>query len=203
MKWRERKIPWKRQLLYVILCCCLLKHLLPPPPPPLISLSFHYSTYFSSVFSISSHYSIYFSSIFSISFHYSTCVSSVSNSEKIWEIRKKGKLNSEMIWKIWKTIVKWYGKYGRKPSWEEYWAMFSSYQKQALTVMISPLCRNCHDITVVLLNVELNTINLTLYLQSHIPKYLSIYIFVRITDCIQFLLYGFKKRKINTIRYYI
>jgi hypothetical protein len=24
--------------------------------------------------------------------------------------------------------------------------MFSSYQKQALTVMISPLCTNCHDI---------------------------------------------------------
>jgi ribosomal protein L33 len=23
--------------------------------------------------------------------------------------------------------------------------MFSSYQKQALTVMISPLCTNCHD----------------------------------------------------------
>jgi hypothetical protein len=27
--------------------------------------------------------------------------------------------------------------------------------------MISPLCTNCHDITVILLNVELNTINLT------------------------------------------
>jgi hypothetical protein len=39
--------------------------------------------------------------------------------------------------------------------------MFSSYQKQALTVMISPLCTNCHDITVILLNVALNTINLT------------------------------------------
>ena len=64
--------------------------------------------------------------------------------------------------------------------------MFSSYQKQALTVMISPLCRNCHDITVVLLNVELNTINLTLYLQRHIPIYLSIYIFIRIIDFIQF-----------------
>jgi hypothetical protein len=51
-------------------------------------------------------------------------------------------------------------------------------KKQALTVMISPLCTNCHDITVVLLNVELNTINLTLYLQRHIPIYLSIYIFI-------------------------
>jgi hypothetical protein len=34
--------------------------------------------------------------------------------------------------------------------------MFSSYQKQALTVMISPLCTNGHDITVILLNVALN-----------------------------------------------
>jgi hypothetical protein len=38
--------------------------------------------------------------------------------------------------------------------------MFSSYQKQALTVMISALCTNCHDIAVILLNVALNTINL-------------------------------------------
>jgi hypothetical protein len=28
--------------------------------------------------------------------------------------------------------------------------MFSNYQKQALTVMISPLLTNCHDITVIL-----------------------------------------------------
>ena len=61
--------------------------------------------------------------------------------------------------------------------WTEYWAMFSSYQKQALTVMISPLCTNCHDITVILLNVALNTINPICYLQRHIPTYLSIYIF--------------------------
>jgi hypothetical protein len=66
--------------------------------------------------------------------------------------------------------------------------MFSSYQKQALTVMISPLCTNGHDITVILLNVALNTINLTLYLQRHIPTYLCIYIFIRIVDLIQFLL---------------
>ena len=63
--------------------------------------------------------------------------------------------------------------------------MFSSYQKQPLTIMISPLCTNCHDITVILLNVELNTINLTLYLQRHIPTYLFIYIFIRIIDVIQ------------------
>jgi hypothetical protein len=45
-------------------------------------------------------------------------------------------------------------------------------------------------ITVILLNValNLNTINLTLYLQRHIPTYLSIYIFIRIIDFIQFLL---------------
>jgi hypothetical protein len=49
-------------------------------------------------------------------------------------------------------------------------------------------CTNCHDITVILLNVALNTNNLTLYLQRHIPTYLSIYIFMRIIDFIQFLL---------------
>jgi hypothetical protein len=36
------------------------------------SISFHNSTYFSSVFSISFHYWIYFSSVFSKSFHYAT-----------------------------------------------------------------------------------------------------------------------------------
>ena len=66
--------------------------------------------------------------------------------------------------------------------------MCSSYQKQALTVMISPLCTNCHDITVILLNVALNIINLIFYLQRHIPTYLSIYIFMRIIDFIQFWL---------------
>jgi hypothetical protein len=66
--------------------------------------------------------------------------------------------------------------------------MFSSYQKQALTVMTSPLCTNCHDIAVILLNVALNTINLIFYLQRHIPTYLSIYIFMKIIDFIQFLL---------------
>jgi hypothetical protein len=57
-----------------------------------------------------------------------------------------------------------------------YFPMFSSYQKQALTVMISPLCTNCHYITVILLNVALNTISLTLHLQRHIPTYLPIYL---------------------------
>jgi hypothetical protein len=59
-----------------------------------------------------------------------------------------------------------------------YFPMFSSYQKQVLPVMISHLCTNGHDITVILLNVALNTINLTLYLQRHIPTYLPIYIFI-------------------------
>ena len=66
--------------------------------------------------------------------------------------------------------------------------MFSSYQKQALTVMIYPLCTNGHDITVIVLNVALHTINLTLYLQRYIPTYLSFYIVIRIIDFIQFLL---------------
>jgi hypothetical protein len=43
----------------------------------IFSVAFHYSTYFSSIFSVSFHYSIYFSSAFSISFHYSPYLSSV------------------------------------------------------------------------------------------------------------------------------
>ena len=39
------------------------------------------------------------------------------NSEKIGKIQKKGKLKSENILKMWKKIVKWYEKYGRKVSW--------------------------------------------------------------------------------------
>jgi hypothetical protein len=66
--------------------------------------------------------------------------------------------------------------------------MFSSYQKQVLPVMISPLCTNCHDITVILLNLALNTIKLIFYLQRYIPTYLYIYIFMRIIDFIHFLL---------------
>ena len=76
--------------------------------------------------------------------------------------------------------------------------MFSSYQKQALTVMISPLCTNCHDVTVILLNVALNTINLIFYLQRHIPTYLYIYIFMRIIDFIQFY-YSKKKTRENYV----
>jgi hypothetical protein len=75
--------------------------------------------------------------------------------------------------------------------------MFSSYQKQALTVMISPLCTNGHDITVILLTVALNTINLTLYLQRHIPTYLCIYIFIRIIHLIQFSLVIFLSLRVS------
>ena len=39
------------------------------------------------------------------------------NCEKIGKVQKKSKLKCDMIWKIWKTIVKWYGKYRRKASW--------------------------------------------------------------------------------------
>jgi hypothetical protein len=33
-------------------------------------------------------------------------------------------LNSEKIWKIWKKIVKWYGKYGRKLNSEKIWKIW-------------------------------------------------------------------------------
>ena len=43
------------------------------------------------------------------------------NSEKIGKIWKKGKLKSENILKMWKKIVKWYEKYGRKVIWNVNW----------------------------------------------------------------------------------
>jgi hypothetical protein len=92
------------------------------------------------------------------------------NSEKIWKIQKKSKLNSEKIGKMWKK-----GKLNSEKIWKV-WKKpkLNCEKKQALTVMISPLCTNCHDITVILLNVALNTINLIFYLQRHIPTYLFI-----------------------------
>jgi hypothetical protein len=33
---------------------------------------------------------------------------------KLWKDLENTEENSEIIWKIWKKIVKWYGKYGRK-----------------------------------------------------------------------------------------
>ena len=110
--------------------------------PILFSISFHYSTYFSSIFSISFHnFLLYFPNPFTI----------------------------QLIFL-------------------PYFPVFSSYQKQTLTVMISPLCTNCHDVTVLLLNVASNTINLIFYLQRNIPTctYLYIYIFMRIIDFIHF-----------------
>jgi hypothetical protein len=76
--------------------------------------------------------------------------------KKFGKSRRKSKLNSEKIGKTWKK-----GKLNSEKIWK-------------------------NDITVILLNVELNTINLTLYLQRHIPTYLSIYIFIRIIDFIHF-----------------
>jgi len=43
------------------------------------------------------------------------------NSENIGKIWKKNKLNSAQIWKIQKQIVKWYGKYRGKVSWNVKW----------------------------------------------------------------------------------
>jgi hypothetical protein len=111
-----------------------------------------------------------FSSIFSISFHYFL-------------------LHFPNLFTIRLTYLPYFqNHFNIQLIFLPYFPMFSSYQKQALIVMISPLCTNCHDITVILLNKALRTINLTLYLQRHIPTYLSIYIFIRIIDFIQFLL---------------
>ena len=50
------------------------------------------------------------------------------NSEKIGKIQKKGKLKRENILKMWKKIVKWYGKYGRKVIWNVNW--FGKYRRK-------------------------------------------------------------------------
>jgi hypothetical protein len=59
-----------------------------------------------------------------------------------------------------------FGIYRRKKWKDRENTMLVSYQKQALTVMISPLCTNCHDITEILLKMALNTIKQT----NHIIK---------------------------------
>jgi hypothetical protein len=126
----------------------------------MLSISYHYSTYFSSIFSKSFHYFLpYFLLYF----------------PNLFTIR--------LIF-----LPYFPNHFTLQLIFLPYFSMFSSYQKQALTVMISPLCTNGHDITLILLNVALNTINLTLYLQRHIPTYLSICIFIRILDFIQCLL---------------
>ena len=50
------------------------------------------------------------------------------NSEKIGKIQKKGKLKSENILKMWKKIVKWYEKSGRKVIWNVNW--FGKYRRK-------------------------------------------------------------------------
>jgi hypothetical protein len=70
-------------------------------------------------------------------------------------------------------LCKWVSKKRRKVSWivKRFW------KYRGKVSWISPLCTNCHDVNVILLNMALNTINQIFYLQRHIPTYLSIYIF--------------------------
>jgi hypothetical protein len=160
----------------------------------IFSKSFHNSTYFSSTFSISFHYSTYFSSIFSLSFHnFLLCFPNHFTIQLIFLPYFPYHFTFQLAFfpccpyliTIRLTFLPYFPNHF---TIQLIFPMFSSYQKQALTVMISPLCTNGHDITVILLNVALNTNNLTLYLQRHIPTYLSIYIFNRIIDFIQLLL---------------
>jgi hypothetical protein len=55
-------------------------------------------------------------------------VSNVTAVRWLIKIRKKPKLNSEKILKMRKKIVKWYGKYGRKLSWNMKW--FRKYRRK-------------------------------------------------------------------------
>jgi hypothetical protein len=43
-------------------------------------------------------------------------------------------LNSENSWKIWTTVVKWYGKYGRKVSWNVKW--YRKYGRKESRILI-------------------------------------------------------------------
>jgi hypothetical protein len=159
------------------------------------SISFHYSTYFSSAFSKSFHFSIYFFSIFSISFH-NFCLYFPNHFtiQLIFFPYFPYHFTFQLAFfpccpyliTIRLTFLLYFPNRFTIRIFLPYFPMFSSYQKQTLTVMISPLCTNWHDIAVILLNVALNTINLTLYL--HIPTYLYIYIFIRIIDFCQFFL---------------
>ena len=141
-------------------------------------MSFHYSTYFSSIFSLSFHnFLLYFPNHFTIQliflpyFLYHFTFQLFPCCPYLITIRL--------------TFLPYFPNHF---TIQLIFLMFSSYQKQTLTVMISPLCTNGHDITVLLLNVASNTNNIIFYLQRHIPTYLSIYIFFRIIDVIQFLL---------------
>jgi hypothetical protein len=68
--------------------------------------SYHYSTYFSSIFFIFFHnFLLYFPNLFTIRLAFLPYFPNhFTNTEE----------NCEMIWKIWKKIVKWFGEYGRK-----------------------------------------------------------------------------------------
>ena len=115
-----------------------------------------YSTHFYSIFSISFHHSTYFSSIFSLSFHNSTyfffCIfqiftllnllffisSSPTYTTHLMIFPHNEVLKFSCDLNLFQRIPIALKIYCVPQLFEEYWAMFSSYQKQALTVMISP-----------------------------------------------------------------
>ena len=141
-------------------------------------MSFHYSTYFSSIFSLSFHnFLLYFPNHFTIQLIFLPYF--------LYHFTFQLFPCCPYLITIQLTFLPYFPNHF---TIQLIFLMFSSYQKQTLTVMISPLCTNGHDITVLLLNVALNTNNIIFYLQRHIPTYLSIYIFFRIIDFIQFLL---------------
>jgi hypothetical protein len=49
------------------------------------------------------------------------------------ENMEKGKSNSEKIWTMQKKIEKWFGKYGRKVSWNVKW--YGKYKKKASRIV--------------------------------------------------------------------
>ena len=172
-------------------------------------ISFHNSTYFSSIFSKSFHNSTYFSTTSSIFFTYFSSIYFLSFHNFL--LYFPNHFTIQLIClpyfpyhftfqhafltccpypiTIRLTFLPYFpNHFTLQLIFLPYFQTLSSYQKQVLTIMLSPLCTNGHDITVILLNVALNTINLTLILQRYISICLSIYIFIRIIDFIKFLL---------------
>jgi hypothetical protein len=104
-----------------------------------------------------------------------------------WIVKRFRKYGRKISW-----ILKWFRKYGRKVGWIE--ERFGKYGRKVSWIVkiyrknwIYKLQRyNCNIVECGIKHHKSN-----LYLQRHIPTYLSIYIFIRIIDFIQFFRYIF------------
>jgi hypothetical protein len=125
----------------------------------MLSISYHYSTYFSSIFSLSFHYFLlYFPNLFTIFFCIFQIISLFNLSFHYFLLYFRNYFTIQLIFL-------------------PYFPMCSSYQKQALTVMISPLYTNCHDIiNIVECGIKHHQLNpLFIKTYTYLPIYLPFY----------------------------